>query len=74
MSDLDGSVGVSEPENVWREIWGERESKGREKGVKEREREHFSLHLVDMWCVCGTRTNTSKCLTPLIVICSNQHA
>lgn len=35
MSDLVGSVGVSESENVWREIWGERESKGREKGVKE---------------------------------------
>lgn len=52
MSDLDGSVGVSESENVWREIWGERESKGRERGVKERERVDFSLHLVDMRCVC----------------------
>lgn len=41
MTDLDGSVGVSESENVWREIWGERESKGRGKGVKEREREHM---------------------------------
>lgn len=40
MTDLDGSVGVSESENVWREIWGERESKGRGKGVKERERAH----------------------------------
>lgn len=38
MSDLNGSVGVSESENVWREIWGERGSKGRGKGVKERER------------------------------------
>lgn len=57
MSDLDGSVGVSESENVWREIWGERESKGRGKGVKERKRERavtalFSVingHVVCMW-------------------------
>ncbi len=46
MSDLDGSVGVSESENVWREIWGERESKGREKGVKRERESTFSQHVV----------------------------
>lgn len=54
MSDLNGSVGVSESENVWREIWGEREGKGRGKGVKERKRaitelfSAFNEHVVCM--------------------------
>ncbi len=51
MSDLVGSVGVSESENVWREIWGERESKGRGKGVRESERALFSAFSRHVVCV-----------------------
>jgi len=53
MTDLDGSVGVSESENVWREIWGERESKGREKGVKEREKESSNSTFFCFQWTCG---------------------
>lgn len=50
MSDLDGSVGVSESENVWREIWGEGESKEEGNGSDgERRVTTFSLLPVDVW-------------------------
>jgi len=52
MNDLDGSVGVSESENVWREIWGERESKGRGREWK-RERESSNSTFFCYQCTCG---------------------